>query len=237
MNFPWLTESQIEAKATELLRKTFGTRLDRRRPINLEDIVCHLSDSEELIFNDDADLHAENGETVLGKTQPLKHRIFLSRELKLDPDTGRARFTLAHEFGHWVLHRPLFVAQTQELSLFGPADDGFEFVGLSRAIFPGAGGAGIPPEEWQASRFAIALLIDGDVLRDEFQRRFGTTSVGRRSPGWRLRSSSLREHSRRLATGAVDGMVPLREVFGLSGEAMAIALEARGYALEDPPLL
>ena len=238
MIFPFLPESKIEAKAANLLRRTFGQSLDRSRPIDLEEIVVYLSETQQLVYNDEADLRSVQGDAVLGKTQPLKRRILLSRVLKLDSDPGRGRFTLAHELAHWELHSPLLVAKAQELSLFGPAEaDEFEFVGLENAIFNEPGHGRVRTEEWQANRFAVALLIDRDVLRTEFERRFGAPVIARCAPGWRHWSSTLREHSRRLATASANGIEPLRCVFGLSGEAMAIALEARGYAVEEIPLI
>jgi hypothetical protein len=237
MKFPWLTEAEIEASAAQLLFRTFGTSLDRSRPVELEEVVAFLSETEQLSYDDEADLRSDDGEVVLGKTQPLRRRILLSRGLKFDPEPGRSRFTLAHELGHWVLHRPLFLAKASELSLFDhTAEDEFEFVGLKRAIFHEGGGAPVATEEWQANRFAVALLIDSDVLREEFRSRFGTLVVARRSSGWR-RSETLRDHSRRLAAGSVNGGIPLRDVFGLSAEAMAVALESRGYAVEGAPMI
>jgi Zn-dependent peptidase ImmA (M78 family) len=238
MMFPFLHKSTIDSKAADLIRRVFGASLDSSSAIDLEEIVWHLSETEGLVYDDDADLPNHGGEIILGKTQPTKHRILLSSELKRDDEPGRARFTLAHELGHWVLHRPLFLAKAQELSFFGADSmDEFEFIGLQRAIFSEGGRATIPTEEWQANRFAVALLINADLLREEFGQRFGTTVVARRSENWRLQSSSLREHSRRLATGRHQGFPPLREVFELSGEAMAIALESRGYSVEEAPLI
>lgn len=237
MKFPWLDEAHIEARAGHLLSQAFGPSLDRSRAVDLDEVVAFLSETEQLSYNDDADLRSDDGEIILGKTQPLKRRILLSRELKLDSDHGRSRFTLAHELGHWVLHRPLFLARANELSLFGPAsDDEFEFVGLNRAIFSDGRGRSVPPEEWQANRFAVALLIDAGVLRAEFQRRFGSLFASR-SERVGGQATNLRDHARLLAAERVGGLVSLREVFGLSVEAMAVALESRGYAVEDPPIV
>lgn len=236
MNFSWLSDEAIAVSASKLLARTFGTTLDRSVPLDLEEIVLFLSETEDLCYDDDADLGMEGGELVLGKTQPLKRRILLSRALKLDVDPGRARFTLAHELGHWVLHRPVFLAKNQELSLFGPSgEEEFEFVGLNRSIFP-AGGE-VRREEWQANRFAVDLLIDKSVLRAEFVTRFGVPMVARATQEWQYRSRHLRDHARLLASCQLDDRPPLREVFGLSVEAMAIALETRGYAVERPQVL
>lgn len=236
MIFPWLPDDEIEGRALSLVHRAFGMHLVRTEPVDLEEIVAFLSETEELSYKDDADLGMEDGEAVLGKTQPLRRRILLSSTLKLDPDPGRARFTLAHEIGHWVLHRSLVIAKAQEPSLFGP-DDEFEFVGLNRGIFPDGSRGEVRREEWQANRFAVALLIDGDVLRSEFVARFGAPVIARATPEWRYRSDRLRGHARLLANCEVEGQRPLREVFGLSTEAMAIALESRGYAVERPPII
>lgn len=238
MIFPYLTDGSIDAQACSLLGRTFGPALDRTQSIDLEDVIAFLSETEELSYKDDADLGMEDGEVVLGKTLPISRRILLSRAFKGEHDPGRARFTLAHEIGHWVLHRPLFVAKAKELSLFGTSDDNeFAFVGLNKSIFPDGSRREIRREEWQANRFATALLIDGEVLRNEFVARFGVGQVARATQEWRYRSRTTREHARLLGCAQVGPFRPLREVFGLSGEAMAIALESRGYAVERAPLL
>lgn len=238
MIFPYLTDRVIDVAARGLLARTFGAHTDCGERVDLEEVVAFLSETEELSYNDNAELGTEGNEVVLGKTQPLRRRILLSRALKLDPEPGRGRFTLAHEIGHWVLHRPLFVAKAEELSLFGPADDDeFEFVGLNKAIFPDGSRREVRREEWQANRFAVDLLIDADMLRSEFIARFGAPVVARGTQEWRYRSQDRRGHARLLASHFVGTHLPLRDVFGLSTEAMAIALESRGYAVEQPPVL
>lgn len=241
MEYPWLTESAIEREAAALLHAVFGSPWRESTPVDLEAIVYeHLSERDHLIFKDDADLPPEGGQVVLGKTQPIRGRILLNRLLK-DGEPGRARFTLAHELGHWVLHRKLFLAQRETLDLFTGAsteNPDFEFVGLNDSTFPRSCRAGVVPrEEWQANRFAVALLINPDVLREEFRLRFNTPVVSltnRESP---TRATTLRELSSQVAKRAVGQQRPLRDVFGLSTEAMAIALETRGYVVESAPAL
>lgn len=240
VKYPYLEEAAIDGEAVSLLRTVFGGPWHDGTPVDLETIVYeHLSPTENLIFDDEAELPPEHGEIVLGKTLPVRGKILLNRALK-DGDPGRARFTLAHEIGHWKLHRKLFLARRETLDLFaGPsvADD-FEFVGLNRSTFPRNCSPGaIAREEWQANRFAIALLIDPEVLRDEFRRRFGEPPIARASREWRLRARTLRQLSTMLSRGLAGAHPPLREVFGLSAEAMAIALETRGYVVEEVPAL
>lgn len=242
MEFPFLRESEIEGAAQKLLVAVFGRPWRERQPVDLDAIVYdHLTETENLVFDDEADLPPEGGEFVLGKTLPRTGRILLNRTLKRDPEPGRGRFTLAHELGHWVLHRPLFIPPPGTLDLFGGSDVNepeFEFVGLNRGVFPGScRPTAVAREEWQANRFAVALLIDADVLREEFEDRFGAPPVVRAAPTWRYKARSARDLAQLLARGTTDHHPPLREVFGLSVEAMAIALESRGYVVEEAPLL
>lgn len=233
--FRWLSTAEIEAKALGLLRRTFGEALDRSRPIDLEDVLCHLSEAEHLSYDLDAELPPEDGDTVLGKTLPLQRKILISQALRGDPE--RARFTIAHEIGHWVLHRPAVVESAQQLALLDAREGLYEFGGFtgSGTWVLGRSRTTVPREEWQANRFAVALLIDTSVLAQEFERRFGERVIARQSPQWRFRNQSLREHSRWLARYTADAHPPIREVFGVSIEAMAIALETCGHAVERLP--
>lgn len=241
MRYPYLTEGAIEAQATALLRAAFGPVPRSPTPVDLIDVVCYLSEAEQLQFDDDAALPPERGETVLGKTLPIRGRILLNRALKLDPDPGRATFTLAHEIGHWVLHRKLFLALLEQRDLFaGPAQVSadVELVALNKAVFPGSCRPGaVAPEEWQANHFAAALLIDQDVLREEFVARWGDPPVAWATQQWRYQAQSVRGLARVLAKSPTWSRGPLREVFGLSVEAVAIALESRGYVVERAPAL
>lgn len=239
IEYPYLREDVIEAEAAALVSAVFGGPWRERSPVDLDTIIYeHLSPKENLIFDPEADLPLENGEVVLGKTLPIRGKILLNRGLRAG-EPGRARFTLAHELGHWILHRRLFLARREMLDLFAvAADKDFEFVGINRSTFPrSCSPKAVPREEWQANRFAVALLIDPQVLREEFQLRFGASAIARSSRAWRLRARTLRDLSSLAARGDVEGHPALREVFGLSTEAMAIALESRGYVVEDEPVL
>jgi hypothetical protein len=241
MLFPYLTEVEIDGEAAALIHAVFGGPWHRRSPVDLDTIVYeHLSPRENLSFNDEAYLPLENGEIVLGKTLPIRGKILLNRVLK-EEESGRARFTLAHELGHWVLHRKLFLAHRETLDLFAGTDtidEEFAFVGLNRSVFPGScRPEAVAREEWQANRFATALLVDPTVLREEFVARFDAPFIARSSREWRSRARTVRELASLVARGSVEGHPSLRHVFGLSIEAMAITLESRGYVVEDMPVL
>lgn len=242
MNYPYLEESAIEGEAAALYAAVFGAGPRRAEPVDLDAVVYdHLSEREGLSFDDEAVLAPERGTAVLGKTLPVRGQILLNRALKLDPDPGRARFTLAHEIGHWVLHRRLVLARREVLDLFSGAAAGsreFAFVGLNTSVFPGSCKPGaVAREEWQANHFAAALLIHPVVLREEFRTRWGEPPAVRATQTWRYRARTVRELAQVLAKSPTSSRGPLRAVFGVSIEAMAVALESRGYVVERPSLV
>lgn len=242
IEYEYLTEAQIDAAAAALLQRVFGGPWSERKPVDLDGIVYdYLSPKEGLSFNDDAHLPPEDGEVVLGKTIPIRSQILLSSALKGDSEPGRARFTLAHEIGHWTLHRRLVLDAIRARQETGPdlfgegatAPDEFAFVGLNRTTFPRSCAPGaVRREEWQANRFAAALLVDPIVLREEFVARFGEPPAVRASQTWRYQAATVRELAQRLVRGSTDCHPPIRGVFGLSAEAMAIVLESQGYVTE-----
>jgi hypothetical protein len=236
VKYPFLTDRKIEDAVARLLLKVFGETVPS--PLDLDAIVYdHLCEREHLVFDNEQDLGEESGDIILGKTLPLTGKILITSRLTTEGRPGRYRFTLGHEIGHWVLHRPLFFRSVDQPSLFGTAVEAAEMVSLNRNVFPtGLRRAAIPPEEWQANRFAALLLVDQALLRDEFTRRFGPPPVARRKET-QILSPSLRMLSRSLAADRTQNKQALQDLFGLSTEAMAIALETRGYVIEEAPLV
>lgn len=234
MKYPYLPEVRIADAASHLLISAFG-RLDSvSYPLDLETLIYDfLCERERVAFDDERDLGEEGGELVLGKMFPYQNKILISAPLKHESVSGRYRFTIAHEIGHWVLHRPLFLALAQQGDLFsGVGAEDLCTTSLNRNVFPG--GATVPTEEWQANRFAISLLLSDSVLREEFLSRFGGP-VALRAPIPTHSETALRSLSRRVASQPVGSRPALQDVFGLSTEAMAIALEDRGYVVADTP--
>jgi hypothetical protein len=191
MDFPRRTQGEIETAVDSLRFRALGVESLQSAKVDLERIVFdYLSEIESLIFDDESELGSQGDEVILGRTYPVRGRIEINRILKRSGSEGRYRFTLAHEIGHWVLHRPLFVAETMQPSLFGAAGEQQCLVSLNRAVFPGRRHRKVAPEEWQANRFAAHLLIQRELLREEFSRRFGEPPIALRSAGWRPRSST-----------------------------------------------
>lgn len=151
----------------------------------------------------------------------------------LDPDEnpaklGRFRFTLAHEAGHWRLHRTLFQRHANQPSLLPEADDRANYICRS---------SDTSPLEWQANYFAAALLMPRELILQEWDKWRGnldpiylddlrqrqqeiiTTELLRRGGGLGMSEDSINntlfEHACR----------PLAETFEVSAEAMRIRLE------------
>ena len=230
MNFPYLSHAAIDSEAERLRFESLNSRA-RDVPVDLESIVYdHLCEKDQLIIDDEGDLPDEDGDEVLGKTMVGAGRILINGRLKRSGDLGRYRFTLAHEIGHWQLHRPQILAAADQPGLFADATGADVITTLNRSIV----GPKPPRHEIQANRFAATLLIDRKALQREFVARFEPGSVAKVFPSGR--QLSVRERGRLVAAHIALGMPSLASVFAVSLEAMAIALESRGYLQDNPTL-
>lgn len=106
-------------------------------------------------------------QTELGYPDVLGGIWFGARTIKvdqsLDPTNndkllGRYRFTLAHELGHWRLHREHLMNDPSAKSLFDESDKP-AFVCRS---------SDKPPEEWQADQFAACVLMPRRLVFEEW---------------------------------------------------------------------
>ena len=140
MKYPYLPAKDIERAADGLLARAFGGKIPV--PMDLEAILFDLlAEEEKLAFDDERVLGRKDGDRILGQMWPFRNRIEICASLK-DPHSkgrrkGRYRFTVSHEIGHWVLHRPLHLeSKTRRLhGLFGPADAQDRMVSLQRNVF------------------------------------------------------------------------------------------------------
>lgn len=131
-----LMSRRAKEAAREILKR-FGPRV----PIAVEEIVkAHgisiLDDELEVSISGILVIKAEHARIILNQMHPL----------------GRLRFTLAHELGHYLLHRDASSVFVDEASLF----------------YRGAQARqGVDPKEVEANVFAAELLMPEDVLRAE----------------------------------------------------------------------
>ena len=235
MRYPYLSGDEIECAADGLLTQAFGRKIPV--PVDLNTVLYDvLAETEQLAFNDESVLGYEDGDQILGRMWPFRNQIEICASLKKPHNKGRFkgryRFTVCHEIGHWRLHRPLHLQARAERSdgLFDTEDTQFHMVSLNRNIFSSVKP---PPEEVQANRFATHLLMPGTRLRREFARRFGEPPVvvtDSGSTAYETATELAHRTNRSISTSLCDA-------FEVSRQAMAIALESRGYVTDEPTFL
>ncbi len=154
MNVPYLSRNEI-AQAGKAILAQFREKTGRsiEPPVPIEDILammglrCQFVDFEQI-----------NAPDVLGATYVKKRIVVINAGLLDERSKGRAAFTMAHEAGHWVLHRHLLAVANR----YGDLED---------AIFCRAQDAR-KPIEWQADYFAGCLLMPEDLVRFAFKKTF-----------------------------------------------------------------
>ena len=212
----WMPKKEIAFVASHLVERYedfTGTAV--LPPVALEDIVERFLE----ITLEYADLKALlDVPDILGATWVNERKIIIDESLLDDDQHGRMFFTLAHEVGHWCIHRKGF---------FGPAaprDSCPEIVCRES----GARARG----EWQADYFAASLLMPEMLVRTAFAKAFGfrpITIYNRRSiaPREHFMLDPAWEH-----VGAIAGMVIQRGHFNnVSKTAMRIRLEELGLLI------
>jgi hypothetical protein len=225
---PHLESEAIEAAANEVLRefsKKFGQaittpiQVERIAEIHLQ-LVLEFKDMKAMFPM--ADVHGAIwfNEGLIAIDQSLDPELY---PLML----GRYRFTLAHEVGHWCLHRHLFIPA--EI-----AHQGDLLIGEHSAEVVCRKTSKRRPIERQADEFAANLLMPRSLIRKAWAEfRFGSDEeihiatlhdqYQGREPLFRGRKPESQQE-RDLAIKE-DFAGPLAEQFAVSREAMRIRLE------------
>ncbi len=235
---PYLTDSAIEAEANLLLAE-YGRDhgVVAAPPIPIEAILeIHLQLPFGLM-----DLQKEFGiPDVLGALWVDTGRIGVDRSL--DPVVhpareGRYNFTLAHEVGHWRLHRRHLLADKTQSHLGDTPE-----VDPSYVCRDGSKA----PEEVQANKFAAFLLIPTVMLRAAWQDRQGgdrpmvLEDLRREQPELLTQEIALRHHEpatdEEADTMILEGAArPLSQLFKVSPSTMRIRLEAMDLVCRRRP--
>ncbi len=147
---------------------------------------------------------------------------------------GRFRFTLGHETGHWRLHRPHYLKNRAQQSLFDKQQE--------RPAYICRTAQRKRPVEWQADVFSANLLMPREMVIAAWNAHRGSfepialTDL-RRDEERILAEMLARKHVAPTDQADVDNMLlewcglPLAEQFQMSGEAMRIRLEELGILL------
>ena len=229
---PFLPEKHIEQEA-ELLLAEYGERFDEiaEPPVPIDEVIeLHLQLAFEI-----ADLRELFGAgDIHGAIWINEERIAIDRSL--DPAAnprklGRYRFTLAHETGHWRLHRTHYLKNTQQRELFDH-DDKPAFICRS---------SDTQPVEWQANAFAAYLLMPRDMVLAAWESwRGGLTPIFLEEVRKQFeqpqsgfsRSELISRAANRGGENGLDEILmedqiaPLAETFQVSTQAMRIRLES-----------
>jgi hypothetical protein len=230
LEVPPLSPARIAAEADAVLRDYADlVGAETLAPIEVEDIAVSLLKLSVGFDN----LQDSFDDRVHGAIWFSRREIWIDEELNPSVNSEllhRFFFTLAHELGHWVLHRHLFLDKDGNPTLFG-RDSEPDLIGRSFSRRPLI--------ERQADEFAGCLLMPEWLLR----------------PAWQLFTGddgSLSDDEVRVRVGCidparssfVDGMTddgpdsvrlmreafcePLSQQFSVSCEAMRIELEKLG---------
>lgn len=163
-------------------------------------------------------------------------------DVSLDPTNnpkmlGRYRYTLAHETGHWRLHRTFFLENPNQSQLFNA--DG-------KPVYVCRNGDAKKPIEWQADYFAAHLLMPGNMLRAGWQDWHGNLNSVCLEDLWGKYGEDTRQSGNQQPrnTGLVDHYAsenavmekfvrPLATTIEVSAETMRIRLEEAGLLLRQ----
>ena len=154
---PFMTDQEFEDEAALLLAE-FGRKHGQvaRPPIPIDEIVeLYLELKLELL-----DMNALFGvDDVHGALWVNERRIGIDQ--RFDPQAnpkmlGRYHFTLAHEAGHWRLHRKLFQRKANQPTLLPESTSRPEYICRS---------SDRDPIEIQADKFAASLMMPKEFIR------------------------------------------------------------------------
>lgn len=222
---PFLKMDDIEAAAGCLLAD-YGRKygLVSSPPVPVEEILeAHLALS--LDFDDLP--KRLNLPDVLGATWFQNRQIVVDQSL--DPTDnpakeGRYRFTLAHEVGHWELHRRFFLDNPAQASLFGEEP---------KPSIVCRTASRKEPMEWQADAFSGLLLMPRDMVLAAWKARHGSLDpyiaekeIEGLSAKWGLADDSQ---------PTVDVARAMAKDFKVSGQAMQIRLIGLGLIKTEEP--
>jgi Zn-dependent peptidase ImmA (M78 family) len=216
----YLSKEHIEAATLKLLTE-YGKKYGKviAPPIPIEEILeAHLGVN--FTFDDLPKLLGMPD--VLGATWFQDQKVIIDETL--DPTVhpekeGRYRFTVAHELGHWDLHKHLVIGNSGQSSLF---DEEPEPSIVCRS-------SSKPPIEWQADQFASYLLMPEDMVCKMWKDLYGrlepyvaAEEIRELSIKWGLDAKS------QPTVPTVDFAREMAQEFKVSGQAMQIRLTGLG---------
>ena len=183
-----LSRSQIDNEAEKFLKKYRPNALAEATKLDLETLIENDSQLEIDYQNLDKNnrilgatsfrdgymevYNNEKKELKKFKSNTMIFDIELAEDYKQE---GRFLFTLAHEIGHWVLHKKYFFIDERQQSIFDLYRDEIETNGIVCAKRNEDDMIIVKrksPEEWiewQADNFASSLLMPKEVFKFKYE--------------------------------------------------------------------
>ncbi len=220
-SIPFLPREDIESQAEGLLA-AYGEKFGRITgpPIPADEIL-NVFLRVKLDFDDLPKLLGV-GTDVFGATWIERGQVIIDENL--DPTNhperiGRYNFTVGHETGHWQLHRPYLLSNTDQHMLFEQEERPTVVCRTSEAK---------DRIEWQADFFSSCFLMPKMVLQESWKKRHGQECISIEE----LRRT-MSNDCRYAETIPDDAMIelfckPLSHDFQVSPIAMRIRLETVG---------
>lgn len=210
---PFLSDPSIEREAQLLLDEWFADGRSAIVPVPVNDIVDDLL---KLSLDFDDLRRKFGGQDVIGAIwfDDPKIRVDFSLDYIADPSVkGRYNFTVAHEVGHWRLHREHFRNDpTQKMLFTEKGDPAFVCRDGDNAR-----------EEWQANYFASCLLMPRELVYAAW-RDWRGNDIPLGIADLEIRSV-VGDRSRDERIAQERFCRPLAEKFDVSLQAMRIRLE------------
>lgn len=162
---PILSADDLEGRAEKFLNYFEPECLQLPRLTPLADICKQLQDKYRVIFHFNSDLgHAPNGDQYRGRTNVVSRTIYIDKSLT--DHQVRLNFTLAHEIAHFVLHRKVDIAAATAGSDTQISDTSSDLkLDHIQTSNPRS------RMEWQANRFAAALLLPRLTVRSAVETK------------------------------------------------------------------
>ncbi len=225
MKVKYMKVEDIEAAALCLLAE-YGRKFGpvEKPPVPVEEILeSHLGLN--LGFDDLPKML--KAPDVLGATWVRDRRVLIDQSLDPSVHTvkeGRYRFTVAHEVGHWELHRHHFLDNPAQASLFETTPEPSIVCRTSSRK---------DPMEWQADAFSGYLLMPKEMVFSAWKERNGSLDhyVAEKEIAGLSARWGLAEDER----PAVDIARRMALDFKVSGQAMQIRLIGLGLIKTEDP--
>lgn len=157
LDLPRLSGADIEKRARRVIEYFNPRLLESPAATPVEGFIEQCSEEFGLLFEASVQLgETAGGQKLLGAFAFRPRSIRIDVSLKEDP---RRAFVLAHEFGHFVLHRNLTISKDDYSD--------HELSDTVRDLVTGRKILHTPRDwiEWQANRFASSLLMPIETIR------------------------------------------------------------------------